>query len=82
MFGHDSAGGENLEDDIFGSDNLAITPVTSIDITSVEIAENGNFILDFISPSGNVDIYRSTDLIDFGAPAGDLWTRSGDPQIT
>jgi len=69
VFGHDLFINDGTRvDDVFGFDNLTVSPIPeSIDITSVEIAENGNFTLEFISPSGNVDIYRSTDLINFGS---------------
>ncbi len=38
-----------------------------IEVTNITRATDGIVTLDFNSPFGNVDVYRSTDLLDFGA---------------
>lgn len=57
------------EGDLFAFDNITVTPGTAIvgiENLCITRAANGDVTLDFTS-SGNVDVYRSIDLIDFGS---------------
>ena len=56
------------DDDFFAFDNVTTTMgMVAPVITSITREGTGEVDLEFTSASGNVDVYRSTDLQDFGA---------------
>ncbi|MFC7337693.1 Ig-like domain-containing protein [Haloferula chungangensis] len=53
--------------DVFAFDNVTVSVGTPApEITSISRAPTGVVSIEFTSSAGNVDVYRSTDLLDFG----------------
>ncbi|BCX50329.1 hypothetical protein HAHE_42370 [Haloferula helveola] len=57
--------------DTFGFDNLTVSTGAApeaIRVTSITRAQNGDVTIAFVAESGNVDVYRSPDLMNWGVP--------------